>query len=214
MKRSVVIGMVWIAVVIVVISFSATLYFLENNNNESKAIANKKDDINDKKIYVTDESSIRTNNLVNVYQNISNQIEKTVEVAGTNVTSFVKPVKGEIIKPLSVDELVFSKTLNEWCIHTGVDYEAKLGDEVKNVRDGKIKDIGFDYKYGDYILIEHNDGYESFYSNITPLDALEKGANVSKGQLLGYVAESFGFEVAEETHLHFELRKEGKYFSI
>ena len=214
MKRSVVIGMVWTAVVIVVISFSATLYFLENNNNESKAIANKKDDINDKKIYVTDESSIRTNNLVNVYQNISNQIEKTVEVAGTNVTSFVKPVKGEIIKPLSVDELVFSKTLNEWCIHTGVDYEAKLGDEVKNVRDGKIKDIGFDYKYGDYILIEHNDGYESFYSNITPLDALEKGANVSKGQLLGYVAESFGFEVAEETHLHFELRKEGKYFSI
>ena len=69
-------------------------------------------------------------------------------------------------------------------------------------------------KYGEFIIVEHKSGYESLYSNITVLDACKEGSEVEQGEVLGYVAESFGFEVEEETHLHFELKKDDKYIGI
>ena len=141
-------------------------------------------------------------------------IEESLNTVNPKVTSFIKPVKGDVLKELSVEGLVYSKTLNEWNVHFGTDYKAKLGDEVYAIKDGKIKDIDFSYKYGNYIVIEHDDGYESLCANITVLDALEEGNLLQQGQLIGYVAESFGFEAADETNLHFELKKDSKYLSF
>ena len=104
--------------------------------------------------------------------------------------------------------------MQEWNIHTGTDYKAKIGEEVYAVRSGKIIEVNSDYIYGEYVRIQHDDGYESLYANITVLDALEKGKEIKQGQLIGYVAESYGFEAADDTHLHFELIKNDKYLSI
>lgn len=258
MKNSFIIGIVWTAVIIGVISFGATIFFLDNNSvildkdelkNEQKDSYGDTDDYDGKNnAYITDESSIRTNNFAslineNIMANngamqiqnmqkdsqkntindiemletdneiISNNLE-TIEVVNENVNSFVKPVKGDIINPLSINELVYSKTLQEWKVHKGVDYKAQLGDEVYAIRKGKIKEINFNYVYGDYIVIQHDEGYESLYANITVLDVLKIGDDLKQGQVIGYVAESFGFEAGEETHLHFELKKDGKYISI
>ena len=223
-----------------VISFGATVFFLENSKSK-KLSDNSGEKNNQQSVYITDESSIRTNNLANLEENnefklssnlennninyIKNEYqlneeveenveEKTIESISNNASAFVRPVKGEVINPLSTDTLIFSRTLQEWNIHNGTDYKAQLGDEVYAVRSGKIKEIKFDYVYGEYIIIEHDDGYESLYANITVLDAFKVGDNLKQGELIGYVAESFGFEVAEEIHLHFELKKDGKYLSI
>ncbi len=262
MKRIYIIGAVWSAIIIALISFVATIYFL--NNGSKKSISNNLygETKNDKKeiVYLTNESSIRTNNFakaenkvtinnkdtnqnkstskknekividdedinnifmndeLNYYENEElkslESNEESVESIGKNINPFVRPVKGEVLKPLSVDELVFSKTLQEWNIHTGTDYKAKIGEEVYAVRSGKIIEVNSDYIYGEYVRIQHDDGYESLYANITVLDALEKGKEIKQGQLIGYVAESYGFEAADDTHLHFELIKNDKYLSI
>ena len=52
------------------------------------------------------------------------------------------------------------------------------------------------------------------YANVTVLDALSVGDTLEKGQIIGYLAESYGFESADETHLHFELKKDEKYIEI
>lgn len=240
MKRSFIIGMVWTGLVVCVLSFGTTVYFLENakRQNESDELVEKSKLQN---VYITDESSIRTNNFVNLEGNNelelsslfknedgnlkdirseeqantkSNIEEETIESISSNASAFIKPVNGEVMNPLSMDSLIFSKTLQEWTVHKGTDYKAQLGNEVYAVRSGKIKEIKFDYIYGEYIVIEHDDGYESLYANITVLDALKVGDGIKQGEMIGYVAESFGYEVAEETHLHFELKKDGKYLSI
>ncbi|MBO5142481.1 MAG: M23 family metallopeptidase [Clostridia bacterium] len=257
MKNSFIIGIVWTAIIVCLVSFTVTVFFWDDTAHiESENVLNSQKDAEKQIInYETNESSIRTNdffslnkesNLENLMKvenektgkikdnskdktsQIKEEIEEFIDVdianeekeiesletASNNTKSFIKPVKGNVIKPLATNELIFSKTLNEWNIHNGVDYEAKLGDEVYAIRDGKIKKIDFDYIYGNYIIIEHDDGYESLCSNITVLDALQIGDNLKQGDVIGYVAESFGFEAAEDTHVHFELKKNGVYNSI
>lgn len=236
MKRGFIIGIVWTALMTCLIAFGATVFFLENNSSENSIenfegamVENSKT----QEVYQTNQSSIRTNNLANLddkekneekkneksekIEKISEEIidlEDSLDIVSNKVSTFIRPINNEILKPLSIKELVYSKTLNEWNVHFGTDYKAKLGDEVYAIRDGKIKDINFSYEYGDYIIIEHDDNCESLCANITVLDALKIGDKVEQGQLIGYVAESFGFEVADETHLHFELKKDDKYISI
>lgn len=232
MKNSFIMGVVWVSVIALVLSFCFTIFFLEGAFFAESESSFLEDADNETKIsYITDESSIRTNDLAqleknNVFQedevsvNKFNAEEKEKSESGeviesdVKIQSFFKPVQGEVIKEMATEELVYSKTLNEWTIHNGIDYKANLGQEIFSVADGKITEINFNYKYGDYIIIEHDNDYESLYANITVLDALKVGDYVEKGQIIGYLAESFGFEAADETHLHFELKNDGKYIEI
>lgn len=216
----------------------------DNNNEVSQIVYNDTTNSKKINTYITNESSVRTNTfkesnnkkmeniieideedindlVINKSENIEiigDELEDSLESFSDNakvsISTSIKPVNGDIIKPLAIDNLLYSKTLNEWTVHNGIDYEAKLGDEVHSIRNGKIKEINFDYAYGNYIVVEHGDGYESLYANITALDALKIGQTIKQGQLIGYVAESFGYEAADVTHLHFELKKDGKYIDI
>lgn len=248
MKNSFIFGVVWTAIVVLIISFGVTVALLEQ---DSESVNNIEINDKDKKqiIYDIAQTSIRTNpaaynknekneevsslknNTENQVENINLEIEKklkktnemlestsdfsenkeVIEVAKFNNNFFEKPISTEILRPFSLNELIYSPTLNEWNIHVGTDFKAKLGDEVKSIQSGIVKTISSNDKYGEYIIIEHTNGYESLYANITVLDALKEGIKVEQGQLIGYVAESFGFEVLDETHLHFELKKDGEY---
>ena len=240
LKRSFTIGLVWTGITVCVMSFGFTVFLIENSAR-SKNIEKKNEIQNSKKEYLTNETSIRTNELasldrkepdekaekevqekritndkMNVIKNAKTNEEEVegVEIISLNANDFIKPVKGEILNPLSIDNLAFSKTLNEWRVHTGVDYMAHIGYAVYAVCNGIIKEINFDQAYGNYIVIEHEEGYKSMYSNITVLSNLKVGDEIKKGEIIGYIAESFGFESAEETHLHFELKKDKKYIAI
>lgn len=185
-------------------------------NNGEKNLDNNIDSEKDLDNNVNSEKDLDNN--INYEKNSDNNITENNESIETieivNSSSFIKPVNGEIMNHLSLNKLIYSKTLNEWKIHYGTDYFSKLGDEVYAVRSGVIKESDFNYIYGNYIIIEHENGYKSLYANVTVLDALKVGDRVAQGQVIGYVAESFGFESAEKTHLHFELKKNDEYMEI
>lgn len=257
MRNKFIFGTVWTAIIVGIMSFGFTVFFL--GDKEVPEISSSIfSEMETKEIsYKTNQTAIRTNDMASVdnlnYKNetenksvknekivqnsdikqttsaiqeniikndmTKNDLEKNqdneeIEVISKDIMSFVRPVKGEVLRPLSIDELIYSKTLNEWNVHQGTDYKAKIGEEVVAVESGKIKEIGKNDKYGEFIIINHSNGYESLCANLTVLDALTVGKSVKKGQLVGYVAESYGFEVAEETHIHLELKKDGKYISI
>jgi len=237
-RDSFIFGLVWTAIIVLVISFGVTVALLEQDSEEVENISHEKK-IEEQVVYQTDQTAIRTNSEgINMKKSLQEkmeteitklevkkveeaiEVEETIETIGgiepsnTNTRSFIRPVNSEVLRPFSPDELIYSQTLKEWNTHMGTDFKAKLGEEVKVVQAGKVKKVASNDKYGEYIIIEHADGYESLYANITVLDAIKEENEVKQGQVIGYVAESFGFEVAEETHLHFELKKDGKYMSI
>ena len=122
--------------------------------------------------------------------------------------SFEKPVEGEIVREYAKDSLIYSETLQEWTTHTGIDIKADKTTVVKAAEAGTIKSIKNDPRYGLTIVIEHDDQYQTIYSNLLTSEFVVEGEKVEKGQAIGTVGNTAVFEIADEPHLHFEIWKD------
>ncbi len=122
---------------------------------------------------------------------------------------FQAPVAGEIIKDYAMETLVYSETLDEWCTHSGIDIEAEKSSVVVATEKGKVESIKSDPRYGLTVVIAHSNGFKSVYSNLLTTEFVKEGEDVEKGQTIATVGESASFEVADRSHLHFEMYKDG-----
>ena len=164
-------------------------------------------------------TTTNTKNSTNTSINITKQNEtKTTNTTSSKTTekkeetkkelSFQKSVDGEIMKGYAKDNLVYSETLQEWTTHLGIDIKAEKTTVVKAAEAGTVKSIKNDPRYGLTIVIEHEDGYETVYSNLLSSEFVVEGEKVERGQSIGTVGNTAAFEVADEPHLHFEILKD------
>lgn len=135
--------------------------------------------------------------------------EEPAEENDTNNVSFIAPIEGEIIKEYSSDNLLYSTTLDEWTTHLGIDYKAEKTSVVKAAEKGTIKSIKNDPRYGLTMVIEHSNGFTSMYANLLSTEFVSVGEEVEQGQTIATVGNTAMFEIADETHLHFEILKDG-----
>ena len=124
---------------------------------------------------------------------------------------FEAPIKGEIIREFAKDSLVFSNTLQEWITHNGVDIKADKTSVVKAAANGTVYAIKNDPRYGLTVIINHDNGYQTIYSNLLTAEFVVKGEKVEKGQSIGTVGNTASFEVSDDYHLHFELLRNNEY---
>lgn len=148
------------------------------------------------------------NKQVNEQENTQTNIY--VEEEATADPTFAKPVEGEVVKDYSKDNLIYSNTLEEWTTHLGIDFRSEKTDVVKAVADGKIKSIKNDPRYGLTVVIEHTNGFETIYSSLLTAEFITVGEEVKQGQTIATVGNTATFEIADETHLHFEMKKDGE----
>jgi murein DD-endopeptidase MepM/ murein hydrolase activator NlpD len=66
---------------------------------------------------------------------------------------------------------------------------------------GKVLQAGFSRIYGNYIIIDHGNGYQTLYAHMSGL-AVGQGSSVSQGQTIGYLGATGR---ATGTHCHFEV---------
>jgi len=142
---------------------------------------------------------------------ISNDISNEGVTEIKNEITFVKPTEGEIICEFAKDNLVYSETLKEWITHTAIDIKADKTSVIKSAADGVIKSIVNDPRYGLTVVIEHDEGYETVYSNLLTAEFVVVGEEVTQGQTIGTAGNTAAFESNMECHLHFELLKDGEY---
>lgn len=133
--------------------------------------------------------------------------------ASKELRYFVMPVVGTVSKEFEIEIPVYSLTMNDYRAHTGVDICAPLGSDVVTASSGTVCKIWNDPLMGCSVTIDHGDNIYTTYMNLSkeldPLIAV--GADVAMGQALGTVGESALIEVAEEPHLHLEMKVDGKY---
>lgn len=130
-------------------------------------------------------------------------------IAYKNEFEFCCPISGDIIKAFANDSLVYSKTLNEWIIHEGIDIAGIVGDSIVASEDGIVEQIFEDSKYGKTIVISHENGYKTVYSFANASNMISVQENVKKEQVIAKLTESSGFEAEDKPHLHFEILKDG-----
>ena len=150
-----------------------------------------------------------TNNTNTSTENPINE-EKNVTETKKEIT-FVKPVEGEIICEFAKDNLIYSETLKEWITHTAIDIKADKTSVIKSAAAGTVKSIVNDPRYGLTVVVEHDDGYETVYSNLLTAEFVVEGEEIEQGQTIGTAGNTAAFESSMESHLHFELLKDGEY---
>ena len=127
--------------------------------------------------------------------------------------TFVKPTDGEIIGEFANENLIYSETLKEWITHTAIDIKADKTSVIKSAADGVVRSIVNDPRYGLTVIVEHDDGYETVYSNLLTAEFVVEGEEIKQGQTIGTAGNTASFESNMECHLHFELLKNGEYLN-
>lgn len=120
---------------------------------------------------------------------------------------FSKPVDGEIIREFAKDNLIYSQTLKEWITHNGIDIKADKASVVKAAAKGKVESIKNDPRYGLTVIINHDNGFQTIYSNLLTAEFVVEGEELEEGQTIGTVGNTATFEVADDYHVHFEILK-------
>jgi len=113
---------------------------------------------------------------------------------------FSAPLSGNITSPFG--ERINSIT-NIRENHTGIDIDVNAGTDVLSADSGRVKRIGEDERFGNYIIIEHNPVFSTCYAHLSETVKSE-GDMVSKGEKIGVAGDT---GITTGPHLHFEIRK-------
>jgi murein DD-endopeptidase MepM/ murein hydrolase activator NlpD len=94
-------------------------------------------------------------------------------------------------------------------MHTGVDWAAPTGTPIYAAGNGTVEKAGWESGYGKFVLIRHNNGYESAYGHMSAYARnVDEGARVRQGQVIGFVG-STGLSTG--SHVHYEIRVNGRF---
>jgi len=118
---------------------------------------------------------------------------------------FHQPIKkGDLIKITAGFGMRMHPILKEKRMHNGIDYKAASGTKIYAPMKGIVIKAGHYGAFGNYIILDHGDGFSSRYAHLAQID-VEENDVVSQDQLIGTVGET-GMSVGP--HLHFEILKD------
>jgi murein DD-endopeptidase MepM/ murein hydrolase activator NlpD len=93
--------------------------------------------------------------------------------------------------------------------HIGIDMAAHIGTSVHAVGDATVTFAGRRSGYGNLVILDHGHGYQTYYAHLSKFGpGVKAGRPLHRGQEVGLVG-STGHSTGP--HLHFEVRKDGKY---
>lgn len=134
-----------------------------------------------------------------------NESNEAAQVSSPSNISFAIPVEGNVIRDFTTDT-VFSKTLNTWRTREGIDFKAELGSKVVSVLDGVVEKIDNDLtERGQYIVIKHDDGFKTVYTNLDEEVKVVNGQKVRKGEVIATVGNTSGNYSNEDYGSHFNF---------
>lgn len=117
------------------------------------------------------------------------------------------PLGSEIVRDYSPKIPTYDITMGDWRTHSGIDFYAEKGTEVKSVGNGKVVRVLSDKSYGFTVEIDHGD-FTARYCGLSQENALKLGDKVSAGDTVGRL-DTVPCEAEEKSHLHFEVLKDG-----
>lgn len=88
-------------------------------------------------------------------------------------------------------------------LHKGIDITGNKS--ILAADNGRVSETGYKDDYGNYIIINHQNGYETLYGHLSAI-AVSAGKIVEKGEKIGTMGATGD---ATGVHLHFEIHKNG-----
>ena len=134
--------------------------------------------------------------------------EKLRVAQGNPAAGPIKQGSGQFIWPVNGPITASSASPRPGHLHAGLDIAVAEGTPIRAADSGRVvlmQGVGSSGGYGNFTCVQHNATTSTCYAHQSRFGT-SMGANVSKGQVIGYVGNtghSFG------AHLHFEVRVNG-----
>lgn len=93
--------------------------------------------------------------------------------------------------------------------HKGADICAPYGTPIYASDSGEVVTAGYHYSYGNYVIIDHGNGWRTLYGHMSALGC-SVGQAVQRGQVIGYVGSTGN---STGNHCHFEMYQNGTLVS-
>lgn len=139
--------------------------------------------------------------------NVGDQLSQLVEAQ----PKFMPVNSKVILNPFSNGELVKNETLNVWKTHDGVDIEANIGEAVRSMTKGTVKEVKNDPMWGTCVTVEHSGGVVGYYCNLSTALNVKEGDVLDAGDQIGVVGQTAQAELKMKPHLHFALKQNGSW---
>lgn len=120
------------------------------------------------------------------------------EEAVTVFSGFSEPLTGRVSSAYGYRKDPFSGQIK---YHKGVDVSVREGTDVKAVSDGTVTASKYDSVGGNYVIVDHGNGVESYYGHLQTR-TVAVGDSVVQGQIIGLSGKTGKVTGA---HLHFQL---------
>ena len=104
-----------------------------------------------------------------------------------------------------VDKPVINESYGSYNNHIGIDYGGEMGQNVFAAADGTVLGVQWKDGYGNCIIIDHGNGYQTLYAHLEER-YIKEGEKVTAGQTIAGMGNT---GLATGVHLHFELLKDG-----
>ena len=182
---------------------------LSRTGELSKNVEEKKAEIVVENVYEKETPEVKEVQSVSAYTPVEEE-PAVQETPQQETFAFSAPVNGAVLVPFSGEKLVFSKTLEDYRKHQGVDIKSAILEKVVAAEAGVVKEVKEDPFLGITIVIDHENGFETVYANLSTAEMVGKGDRVEKGVIISGVGDTAVSETGEEAHLHFEIYKDGE----
>ena len=193
---------------------------LSKSKKEKKALKSKLEDDEREERYTSSSESMLVPKAEETEKNIAETTiaegettkeENTTQQAGIfkDELLFAMPLAGNIVMDYSVDHTIYDATLDQYRTNDHISIEAKKGDSVKAAEDGTVESIQTDDERGITVVINHENGWQTTYSQLQEDVVVKEGDKVKKGQEIGFVAEPTKYSVALGEHMDFSMAKDG-----
>jgi murein DD-endopeptidase MepM/ murein hydrolase activator NlpD len=90
--------------------------------------------------------------------------------------------------------------------HDGIDIDGNKGDLIRAVASGRVVRAGDEGAYGKTVIVDHGDGIATLYAHASKI-RVDEGDEVGQDQAIAEVGRTGN---ARGTHLHFEVRRNGR----
>lgn len=117
---------------------------------------------------------------------------------------YMFPLGSGISKDYSNGELIYSKTMTDWRVHNGIDFNGAEGDSIKAINDGIINKVYEDPMWGTVVEINHGGGMTGKYCGLASNPPVKANDEIKMGQVVGMLGE-IPIESEDGAHLHLEI---------
>lgn len=119
------------------------------------------------------------------------------------------PVKGNVILPFSMENLVHYATLGEWKTNPAIIISSETGTEVQAAVKGIVESVDYNEETGNRVTMKIGEGYEIVYGQLSEVTC-KAGDVIEQGTVIGKIAVPTKYYSVEGSNLYLEVLCEGK----